>query len=86
MNEQLTIPTNPAWTAPVVQIDGRTWLDTTGSALLHPSAFGQTFRIEAHEYTHESAALRGGLVCVATGSGVPVLMHPTHRVLIEVHP
>lgn len=82
--EQTVLPLNPAWTAPVVAVDGRFWLATTADALLHPSAHGSAFRAGAVEYRCATATRLGGLIRATCAT--PVLLPPDHPILLEVHP
>lgn len=82
--EQTVLPLNPAWTADVVAVDGRFWLDTTAAALLHPSALDQTFRVDAHEYVCQVAKQRGGLIEVI--AHITVLLPPDRPIKLEVRP
>jgi hypothetical protein len=84
--------TNPAFTAPIVRWNGRTWLDTDPAALSHPSAQGQQFRLgnDLARHTVVRATPLGGRERVlfwmvrTTEREVPMLLSPQTQVWLEI--
>ncbi len=89
MSGQLEL--NPAWDSQIVMVDGKAWLDTTPSALIHPSALRHDFIVGDRRYTviggYRMTTLSGedGVyrVTVEQEPGI-VLLPPDIRILLEL--